>query len=304
MRSRPPPPTGGRPRRSGRPGRRPRRRQGAARRVARAPRRRVPPPAPSVPPAPGRRGTVSGPRRCAASAAGGRRRPGRRDTRCRPGRTGPPWRASPRRQPACRCPRARGVARKLSSVRCVTACAVRHQTRATSAPVSVRTRSKLCTPVWSTMPPPEASGRSSQSSGDGSKRWFTTSARIGPSPSRRSRSARTTVFHRSVCAIRHGIPVARMRRTIATAPAPVVESGFSISRALRAAATASTIVAVEARWHHGDDPSHRRIGDQVAPVGVEDDSRASRACATPRSASRRLRATTRRSGTSARMWFR
>ena len=83
------------------------------------------------------------------------------------------------------------------------------------------------------MPPPESSGRSSQSSGDGSKRWFTTSARSGPSPARRSRSARTTVFQRSVCAIRHGNRRRPGRaRTIATASAPVVASGFSIRSAL------------------------------------------------------------------------
>ena len=121
---------------------------------------------------PGRSATAPARARDAASAAGGRRRAGRRDTRRRPVPSDRPWRGSRRRRPARRCRRAR--AWRGSCPRCVTvtARAVRHQTRVTSHPVSQRTRSKLCTPVWSRMPPPESSGRSSQSSGEGSKRWF------------------------------------------------------------------------------------------------------------------------------------
>ena len=203
-----------------------------------------------------------------------------------------------RRRPACRCPRAPRLARKLSSVRCVTACAVRHQTRATSAPVSVRTRSKLCTPVWSTMPPPEASGRSSQSSGDGSKRWFTTIARMRPEPVEALAQRQDD-----------RVPPQRVRhqaRNPGLPDAPHDRDGAGAGRRERLLDQEGLArrrhgvddVAVEARRHHGDDPSHRRIGDEVAPVGVEAQP-ASRACAAPRSASRRLRATTRSSGTSA-----
>src|SRR5262245_4243857 len=69
-------------------------------------------------------------------------------------------------------PSSSSVARKVSSVRRVTARAVRHQTRVTSRPVRQRTRSKPWTPVWRTMPPPAVSGSSSQASGEGSNRWL------------------------------------------------------------------------------------------------------------------------------------
>ena len=100
--------------------------------------------------------------------------------------------------------------------------------------------------------------------------------------------------------MRHGTPASRRRRTIAAASAPVVASGFSMRSAFRALATASAI----ARWRLGGTtaitPADVRVGDQVAPVGVEAAAELARLCRPALDVAATQRGE-RSSGTSARM---
>ena len=157
-------------------------------------------------------------------------------------RTGRPWRASRRPRPARRCRRA--PAWRGSCPRCatVTARAVRHQTRVTSRPVSKRTRSKLCTPVWSMMPPPETLGTVEPVERRGLEALVHAPARAAARAPAGARAARRRPCSSAACA---PSDTGRRRRagarTIAAASAPVVASGFSIRSGFRAAATASAI---------------------------------------------------------------
>jgi hypothetical protein len=152
------------------------------------------------------------------------------------------------------------------------------------------------------MPPPDTSGWSSQSSPDGSKRWFNPSARSAPNEGRSSRTVRTTEFQRSVWPIKHGAPLVRTARQIATASVPVVASGFSTRNGLRAAATASAI----GRWSVGG-----TTAITASTAGSATSSRqspwkrapSSAAWVAPRSVSRRESARSAKPGTSRATWL-
>jgi hypothetical protein len=72
----------------------------------------------------------------------------------------------------------------------------------------------------------------------------------------------------AACAIRQGTPAARSARRIAIASAAVVASGFDQERLPRRRHRLGDSAVQRRRYDH-DDGVDGRIGDEVAPVGVE-----------------------------------
>jgi len=112
--------------------------------------------------------------------------------------------------------------------------------------------------------------------------------------------ARTTAFQRSVCAIKTGTPAALSTRTIWRAAAAVGASGFSTRNGLRAAATAAASAGCSVGGTTAITASTAGSATSAAQSSWKRQPRA-RACSRPLAGSRRERAASVSSGTSARM---
>ena len=153
------------------------------------------------------------------------------------------------------------MARKLSSVRVRVDRAPFGTKRARPRARSASAPGRSCgRPVWSRMPPPDDRRVVEPVERRRLEALVQDERAQRPERRRGARAARaTTVFQRSVCAIRQGMPArADARERSRAASAPVVASGFSMSSGFPRRATAAAIGAVEARRHDGDHAPRRR----------------------------------------------